>query len=238
MSLYLIEIGHDRFATLAEVRRIYGMSIGEASSLLSVLPVRLPDADGIDEDTVEATLVSLGAKVSHDAGHDASAVDIVSVDEPAPADRPVKLRLTDAGCSKLAVVKAVRDAMGLLLADAKQIVDSAPVDIVLENRERADQLFKQLNEAGATVFCDDEEASSGDGGEAVVSITVTDAGHNGMKLVRLLKERLGMKYADAASIAEHGGRLPVTYDKTSQGQLDADRMINDLTALGVAFTTD
>lgn len=60
--------------------------------------------------------------------------------------------LKEAGGSKLAVVKLVKDLTGLGLKEAKELVDGAP-KAVKEGvtKDEADALKKQLEEAGATV---------------------------------------------------------------------------------------
>ena len=60
--------------------------------------------------------------------------------------------LKDAGASKLAVVKAVKELTGLGLKEAKEVVDSAP-SAVKEGitKEEAEGLKKALEEAGAVV---------------------------------------------------------------------------------------
>ena len=60
--------------------------------------------------------------------------------------------LTDAGANKIAVIKVVRDATGLGLKEAKELVESAP-KAVKENvkKEEADELAAKFKEAGATV---------------------------------------------------------------------------------------
>ena len=60
--------------------------------------------------------------------------------------------LKDAGAQKIAVIKAVKEATGLGLGEAKAIVDGAPAT-VKEKMPQADAeaLKKALEEAGATV---------------------------------------------------------------------------------------
>ena len=60
--------------------------------------------------------------------------------------------LTAAGGQKIQVIKVVRAITGLGLKEAKDMVDSAP-GAVKEgiNREEADSIKAQLEEAGATV---------------------------------------------------------------------------------------
>ena len=60
--------------------------------------------------------------------------------------------LKDAGASKLAVVKAVKELTGLGLKEAKDIVDGAPANIKEGvTKAEAEGLKKSLEEAGAVV---------------------------------------------------------------------------------------
>ena len=60
--------------------------------------------------------------------------------------------LKDAGASKIQVIKVVRDATGLGLKEAKDLVDGAPKTLK-ENvsKEEAEELKAKLEEVGATV---------------------------------------------------------------------------------------
>ena len=60
--------------------------------------------------------------------------------------------LKDAGAQKIAVIKAVKEATGLGLGEAKALVDGAP-STVKENvkRDEAEALKKTLEEAGAVI---------------------------------------------------------------------------------------
>ena len=62
------------------------------------------------------------------------------------------VELTDAGSSKIKVIKAVREATGLGLKDAKELVDNAP-KVIKEAlpKEEAEELKSQLEEVGASV---------------------------------------------------------------------------------------
>ena len=60
--------------------------------------------------------------------------------------------LKEAGANKIQVIKVVRDATGLGLKEAKELVDGAP-KTVKENvsKEEAEDIKKQLEEVGAKV---------------------------------------------------------------------------------------
>lgn len=72
----------------------------------------------------------------------------------APAEEKTEfdVELTDAGASKLNVIKVVREVTGLGLKEAKDLVEGAP-KIVKEGAPKADAeaLKKKLEEAGAKV---------------------------------------------------------------------------------------
>ncbi|MBF02631.1 MAG: 50S ribosomal protein L7/L12 [Flavobacterium sp.] len=60
--------------------------------------------------------------------------------------------LKDAGASKLAVVKAVKELTGLGLKEAKDMVDAAPANVKEGvSKDEAEGLKKALEEAGAVV---------------------------------------------------------------------------------------
>ncbi len=60
--------------------------------------------------------------------------------------------LKEAGAQKINVIKVVRAATGLGLKEAKDLVDGAPKPVKEGvNKEEAEKLKKELEEAGATV---------------------------------------------------------------------------------------
>ena len=60
--------------------------------------------------------------------------------------------MTEAGANKIAVIKAVREATGLGLKEAKDLVDAAPKAIKEgASKEEAEDLKGKLEEAGAKV---------------------------------------------------------------------------------------
>ena len=60
--------------------------------------------------------------------------------------------LKDAGAQKIAVIKAVKEATGLGLGEAKALVDGAPAAVKEKvAKDDAEALKKALEEAGATV---------------------------------------------------------------------------------------
>ncbi|MBI4088637.1 50S ribosomal protein L7/L12 [Candidatus Kaiserbacteria bacterium] len=62
------------------------------------------------------------------------------------------VELTDAGASKIAVIKAVKEALGLGLKEAKDLVDGAPSMLKAGmKKEDAAELAKKLEAAGAKV---------------------------------------------------------------------------------------
>lgn len=85
----------------------------------------------------------------------AVAVAAAPADGGAAADEgksEFNVMLKDAGSQKIAVIKAVKEATGLGLGEAKAIVDGAPA-AVKENvpKDEAEAMKKALEEAGATV---------------------------------------------------------------------------------------
>lgn len=62
------------------------------------------------------------------------------------------VELTDAGANKIAVIKAVKEALALGLKEAKDLVDGAPSMVKAGmKKEDAQELAKKLTDAGAKV---------------------------------------------------------------------------------------
>jgi large subunit ribosomal protein L7/L12 len=86
----------------------------------------------------------------------AAAVAVAAPAGGAAADEDEKTEFTvtlkDAGASKVAVIKAVKEITGLGLGEAKALVDEAPSAIKEKvSKDDAEAAKKQLEEAGATV---------------------------------------------------------------------------------------
>ena len=96
-----------------------------------------------EEFGVSATAVAAAAPAGGGGGGDAAAEEESST---------VDVILTAAGDKKIQVIKVVRAATGLGLKEAKALVDEAP-KAVKEGveREEADKLKAELEEAGASV---------------------------------------------------------------------------------------
>lgn len=64
----------------------------------------------------------------------------------------VNVEITDAGAQKIAVIKVVKEVLGLGLKEAKDLVDAAP-KVVKEGmkKEDADKFKKDLEAAGAKI---------------------------------------------------------------------------------------
>ena len=73
-------------------------------------------------------------------------------DEAAEEQTAFTVQLTAAGDKKIQVIKVVRAATGLGLKEAKALVDEAPKPVKEGiDRDEADALVKELQEAGASV---------------------------------------------------------------------------------------
>lgn len=96
-----------------------------------------------DEYGIEPAAAAVAVAAGPAAGGDAAAVD-----EKSEYDVVLK----DAGAQKIAVIKAVKEATGLGLGEAKAIVDGAPATVKEKvAKAEAEEMKKALEEAGATV---------------------------------------------------------------------------------------
>ena len=116
----------------AFAEQLVNLSVKEVNELAQILK----DEYGI-EPAAAAVAVAAGPAAGAAAEEEKSAFDVV---------------LKSAGASKLQVVKAVKEACGLGLKEAKDLVDGAP-STIKEGvaKSEAEALKKQLEEAGAEV---------------------------------------------------------------------------------------
>ena len=111
------------------------------------------DKDSIIASLKEATILDLADLVSaieEEFGVSAAAPVAVAGAEAAKTEFDVEL--TSAGSAKVQVIKAVREATGLGLKEAKDLVDNAPSAIKEGvSEDEANELKAKLEEAGAVV---------------------------------------------------------------------------------------
>ncbi len=87
-------------------------------------------------------------------GVSAAAVAVAGSAAGAAAEEKTEfdVELTSAGEQKIAVIKVVKEALGLGLAEAKTLVESAPAKLKGEmKKEDAEALKKKIEEAGGKV---------------------------------------------------------------------------------------
>ena len=97
----------------------------------------------------EATILELNDLVK---AIEPVAVAAAGAEEAAGEPANVTVTLTEAGGTKVAVIKAVREITGLGLVDAKGLVDKAP-SVIKENIPAAEgaEIKEKLEAAGASV---------------------------------------------------------------------------------------
>ncbi|HUQ30023.1 MAG TPA: 50S ribosomal protein L7/L12 [Candidatus Paceibacterota bacterium] len=110
--------------------------------------------DAVEKMTV-LELNTLIKAIEEKWGVSATAVAAAGPAAGAPAEEAkstADVELTDAGGNKIAVIKAVKEALALGLKEAKDLVDGAPSMLKQGmKKEDADALKKKLEEAGAKV---------------------------------------------------------------------------------------
>lgn len=82
----------------------------------------------------------------------AAAAPVAGAGEAAEEKTDFVVHLKEAGAQKIAVIKVVKEALGLGLKEAKDLVDAAPSDLKSGvKKEDAEAIKKKLEEAGAKV---------------------------------------------------------------------------------------
>lgn len=112
------------------VEEIEKMTVLELSELVKVLEKKF----GV---SAAAVAIAGPAAGGAGAGEEKSSFDV---------------ELTDGGANKIAVIKVVKEALGLGLKEAKDMVDGAPAIMKAGmKKEEADELKKKVEEAGGKV---------------------------------------------------------------------------------------
>ena len=117
----------------AIAEELVNLTVKEVNELATILK---------EEYGIEPAAAAVAVAAGPAAGGEAAAEEKTSFD----------VVLKSAGASKLQVVKAVKEACGLGLKEAKDIVDAAPAKVKEGvGKEEAEALKKALEEAGAEV---------------------------------------------------------------------------------------
>ena len=116
----------------ALAEELVNLTVKEVNELATVLK----DEYGI-EPAAAAVAVAAGPAAAGEAAEEKTSFDVI---------------LAEVGGAKLQVVKAVKEACGLGLKEAKDLVDAAPAKIKEGlSKEEAENLKKAIEEAGAKV---------------------------------------------------------------------------------------
>ena len=116
----------------AIAEELVNLTVKEVNELATVLK----DEYGI-EPAAAAVAVAAGPAAAGEAAEEKTSFDVI---------------LAEVGGAKLQVVKAVKEACGLGLKEAKDLVDAAPAKIKEGiSKEEAENLKKAIEEAGAKV---------------------------------------------------------------------------------------
>jgi large subunit ribosomal protein L7/L12 len=117
----------------ALAEELVNLTVKEVNELATILK----DEYGIEPAAAAVAVAAAGPAAAAEAAEEKSSFDVV---------------LKGFGANKLAVVKAVKEACGLGLKEAKDLVDAAP-SVVKEGlaKNEAESMKKTLEEAGAEV---------------------------------------------------------------------------------------
>lgn len=117
----------------ALAEQLVNLTVKEVNELANILK----EEHGIEPAAAAVAVAAAGPAAAAEAAEEKSSFDIV---------------LKSFGANKLAVVKAVKEACGLGLKEAKDLVDAAP-SVVKEGlaKNEAESMKKTLEEAGAEV---------------------------------------------------------------------------------------
>ncbi|MCH8896495.1 MAG: 50S ribosomal protein L7/L12 [Proteobacteria bacterium] len=122
------------------------MAVSKNEILEAISKMSVMDVVDLISDMEEKFGVSAAAPVA------AAAAPAAGGEEAAAEQTEFEVVMTSFGANKVPVIKVVRALTGLGLKEAKDLVESAPASIKEGvNKDEAEEVKKQLEEAGASV---------------------------------------------------------------------------------------
>ena len=157
-TVMLTEAGQQKIQVIKIVREYTSLGLKDAKDLVEApKPVMIRDGLSLTEaDALVAALKQVGAtaEVQNGGARVAPAPPKPAAPTGGPIDGPhaegtFDVKLENYGEAKILVIKIVRDATGLGLADTKKLVESAPVVVKKGlNRATAETMVKDISAAG------------------------------------------------------------------------------------------
>lgn len=154
-------------------------------------------------------------------------------------EAPISLTLLDPGSSIIMVIKNLREATGLGLAEAKRLVDQAPSVVTALSPAHATRLRKALLELGAKI----------DSGPASTDVPQTEwreefapgrhrvmlqvLGPNKIMAIKIVREATGLGLAEAKHLVESA---PILIKEA--GTAEAHQLVRDLMGIGARATVE
>ena len=138
-DVVLASAGASKVKVIKVVREITGLGLKEAKAVVDEAPKAIKEAVSKEEaEAIKAKLEAEGA--------------VGGAAEAAEEKTEFDVELTDVGAEKVKVIKVVREATGLGLKEAKDLVDAAP-KMIKEgaSKEEADDIKAKLEAVGAKV---------------------------------------------------------------------------------------
>ena len=141
----LQSFGESKIMSIKIVRDATHLGLAEAKHLVESAPVTVLDTDEVTAQSYVKQFEAIGAKAQVVPVTPA----LLAPNPAAPAKPTHRVILQSFGDEKIMSIKIVRDATHLGLADAKKLVESAPVTVLDTDEVTAQSLVKQFEAIGA-----------------------------------------------------------------------------------------
>jgi large subunit ribosomal protein L7/L12 len=152
-AVWLTSPGEKKIVVIKEVRTATGLGLKEAKDLVEApMPQLLKTSlSAADAKALVEKLAAAGA-VAQVRRDDEKAAASVAKSAPAGVAKEgsFAVRLESFGASKIAVIKVVKDTLGLGLKESKDLVEASPTIVWSGDKAAADALVAKLVAAGAT----------------------------------------------------------------------------------------
>ncbi len=195
-QLQLLSHGPLKIQVIKILREMLNIGLRQAKELAEAAPVALPALSDTQNRELQRRLQEVGALL-----------DLGSSPPWKPASRAAQgacLELLSVGQRKISVIKAARDALGLGLREAKEWVESAPVQAKALSMEELKNFQTALEEAGARVrlIAAPQSSSSNEPQSEDWTLSLENRGPRCIETIKLVRMLFGLGLKDAKELVD------------------------------------
>jgi ribosomal protein L7/L12 len=218
LKIRLIDPGNYKIQLVKLVKTYSGLDLIESKEIVDNAPSEFElDIHYTNLEQVIKDFQIYGAKIELVDGR---GIDSDNIENEILQDKTFRLKLTDAGSSKIQVIKLIREYTNLGLKESKEIVDQVPSEFeLISNSQDISEILENFRKAGAMIEEDYRpvEMRSDKGKEKSVNrklkIILTNPGNHKLEVIKLIRMFTGAGLKEAKDFVEQVPSLLLIEDE-------------------------